>query len=88
MGIFGNFPTTSSLPKTENLIWHSYNYNNIFLFRFSIFRHISFIHLDTEIFVTLSCIYTPFEHSGGGECLSPLNNGDFGSVNQVSLRTD
>ena len=45
------------------------------------------MHLDTETFVTLSCIYTPFEHSGGGECVSPLNNVFCNSKTARSMET-
>ena len=74
MGMFGNSPITSPFPQKENVIRypkiipkkkHSGTLTVVkmirevvYLYRFSIFMHISFIHVDTETFVSMNCTYT------------------------------
>ena len=74
MGMFGNSPITSPFPQKENVIRYSKIIPKkkhsgtltvvkmirevVYLYRFSIFMHISFIHVDTETFVPMNCTYT------------------------------
>ena len=70
----------------SSMLYRSKNdQKNWYLFRFSIFMGILFIHVDTETFVPLTCIYTLTIGTlrwgaGGGGCI-------FVSVDKVSLWT-
>ena len=74
MVIFCSFPTTPPFPQRENVVRHPNNHPQrestgaftvvktvravVCLCKFSIFMPISFIHVDTETFVPLTCTYT------------------------------